>query len=112
MQKREVCVHLPKGTWELGVRIVFRFFKWQFSIGGNRKVSLSDGMHLHLHITNKERWWNLLFDIDLAFWLAEFFMELPHPWNIIYQIASNGFFFLWLARIWYIRNKYFQIIER
>ena len=112
MQGKEVSIELPPAQFDLSIKIVFRLFKWQFSIGGKRKVCLSEGEHLHLMITDKERWWNILFDIDLVLWLAKMFFELPHPWNIVYEVVSNGFFALWLARIWFIRDRYFQIIEQ
>ena len=111
MQGKEVSIELPPAQFDLSIKIVFRLFKWQFSIGGKRKVLLSEGEHLHLMITDKERWWNILFDIDLVLWLAKMFFELPHPWDIVYEVVSNGFFVLWLARIWFIRDRYFQILE-
>ncbi len=112
MQSKEVSIELPPTQFELGIKILFRLFRWQFSIRGKKKISLAEGEHLQLMITDKERWWNILFDIDLVLWLAKLFFELPHPWNIIYEVVSNGFFALWLARIWFIRNRYFQIIEK
>ena len=112
MQGKEVSIELPPSQFDLSIKILFRLFKWQFSIGGKRKVLLSEGEHLHLTIKDKERWWNILFDIDLVLWLAKIFFELPHPWNIVYEVVSNGFFALWLARIWFIRDRYFQIIEQ
>lgn len=112
MQGKEVSIELPPSQFDLSIKILFRLFKWQFSIGGKSKACLSEGEHLHLRITDKERWWNILFDIDLVLWLAKMFFELPHPWNIVYEVVSNGFFALWLARIWFIRKRYFQIIEQ
>ena len=112
MQSKEVSIELPPAQFELSIKILFQLFKWQFSIGGKKKMSLTEGEHLHLMIADKERWWNILFDIDLVLWLAKLFFELPHPWNIVYEVVSNGFFALWLARIWFIRNRYFQIIEQ
>lgn len=112
MQSSEVNIQLPAGEFVLSVKILFRLFKWQFNIGGSKKVNLTDNQHLHLNITDKERWWNILFDIDLIFWLAKFFFELPYPWNIIYEVVSNGFFVIWIARIWIIRDKYFIIKEQ
>ena len=112
MQGKEVSIELPPAQFDLSIKILFRLFKWQFSIGGKRKVLLSEGEHLHLTIKDKERWWNILFDIDLVLWLAKMFFELPHPWNIVYEVVSNGFFALWLARIWFIRDYYFQITEQ
>lgn len=112
MQSSEVNIQLPAGEFVLSIKILFRLFKWQFNIGGSKKVNLTDNQHLHLNITDKERWWNILFDIDLIFWLAKFFFELPYPWNIIYEVVSNGFFIIWIARIWIIRDKYFIIKEQ
>lgn len=112
MQSSEVNIQLPAGEFVLSVKILFRLFKWQFNIGGSKKVNLTDNQHLHLNITDKERWWNILFDIDLIFWLAKFFFELPYPWNIIYEVVSNGFFIIWISRIWIIRDKYFIIKEQ
>lgn len=111
MQSKEVTIELPAGEFELGVQIVFRLFKWQCSIGGSKQLCLEEGKHLHLLITDKERWWNTLFNIDLAFWLIRFFVEFPHPWNMVYEFISNGFFVLWMARIWFIRDRYFQLVE-
>ena len=112
MQGKQVNIELPPSQFDLSIKILFRLFKWQFSIRGKRKVCLSEGEHLHLTITDKERWWNILFDIDLVLWLAKMFFELPHPWNIVYEVVSNGFFALWLARIWFIRDRYFKIVKQ
>ena len=112
MQGKEVSIELPSAQFGLSIKILFLLFKGQLSIGGKSMVCLSEGEHLHLMIIDKERWWNILFDIDLVLWLAKMFFELPHPWNIVYEVVSNGFFALWLARIWFIRDRYFQIIEQ
>ena len=112
MQGKEVSIELPSAQFDLSINILFRLFKWQFSIGGKWKVLLSEDEHLHLTIKDKERWWIILFDIDLVFWLIRFLVEFPYPWNIVYEVVSNGFFALWLARIWFIRDRYFQIIEQ
>lgn len=109
MQNKEVSIQVQEGQYDLSVRILFRLLKWQLSIGGEKKVNLSEDEHLHLMITDNERWWNLLFDIDLVFWIAKFFFELPYPWDTVYEVASNGFFILWIARIWMIRDHYFEI---
>ena len=77
MQGKEISIELPPSDFDLSIKILFRLFKWQFSIGGKRKVCLSEGEHLHLMIIDKERWWNILFDIDLVLWLAKMFFELP-----------------------------------
>lgn len=112
MQSKEVNIQIPPGQYDLSIRIILALWKWQFQIKGEKKVILHEGQHHDLMITDRERWWNILFDIDLIFWIAKLFFELPYPWNTIYEVVSNGFFVLWAIRIWYIRNNYFKIIEK
>lgn len=112
MQSKKVNIQIPPGQYDLSIRIILALWKWRFQIRGEKKVILQEGQHLHLLITDRERWWNILFDIDLVFWIAKLFFELPYPWNTIYEVVSNGFFVLWAIRIWYIRNNYFKIIEK
>lgn len=111
MRSREVSVQMPEGTYTVDVKIMFKVFKWMFGIGGSRKVSLQDEDHVHLAVTDRERWWNLLFDIDLVLWLASFFLTLPQPWDVVYHVLSEGFFVVWLIRIFIIRNRYFILKE-
>jgi hypothetical protein len=37
---------------------------------------------------------------------------VPEPWGTIYEMVSNGFFAVWLLRIWIIRKSYFNIEEK
>lgn len=111
MQGKEVNIQLPPGQYDLSIRIILGLFNWRFQIRGNKNISLEEGQHLDLMITDKEQWWNILFNIDLVFWIAKLFFELSYPWNTIYEVVSNGFFILWAIRIWIIRNNYFKIIK-
>ena len=36
-------------------------------------------------------------------------INLPEPWGLIYEMLSNGFFAVWLMRVWIIRKKYFKV---
>lgn len=112
MQSKEVSIKIPPGQYDLSIRIILGLFKWRFQIKGDRKVVLEERNHLDLLITNRERWWNILFDIDLVFWIAKLFFDLPYPWDTVYEVVSNGFFILWAIRIWFIRNDYFMIMEK
>ena len=107
MQGREVNIHLPEGSYNLSIRIMFQPFKWRFNIGGSKNISISTNEQKQLWITDRERWWNILFDIDLMLWLAKFFFELRYPYDMMYEILSNGFFAVWILRIWMIRDRYF-----
>lgn len=108
MRGREVNIHIPKGIYIVGTKLVFPLWRWRFELSGETSITLSD-KDIQLQITDRERWWNLLFDIDLCLWIASFFVELPHPWNIVYHILSEGFFALWLIRIVLIRKRYFVL---
>lgn len=112
MQNKEVNIQIPPGQYDLSIRIILALWKWRFQIKGNEKISIEEGQHLDFIITDRERLWNILFDIDLIFWIAKFFFELSYPWNTIYEVVSNGFFILWTIIIYFIRNNYFKIIEQ
>ena len=107
MGKKDVNINIPPGTYNIGVKIVLQFFKWRLYIGTEQQLHLNAGSNTHLLIKDREKWWNLLFDIDLVVWIACLFLTLPHPWNIVYHVVSEGFFAIWLLRIWLIRKKYF-----
>lgn len=42
-------------------------------------------------------------------WFLKWFFDFGNYWDIVYEIASNGFFFLWLLRIWIIRKHFFRM---
>lgn len=106
---KDVTIQLPEGVYDIGVRIIFQLYKWRFYIGGHKQIAVQEEDNIQLNITDKERWWNILFDIDLVLWTAKFFYTLPYPWNTVYEIASNGFFIVWLVRIWMIRKHYYEL---
>ena len=58
---------------------------------------------------NKERWWDVIFSIDLILWIVLLFFTLPKPWNIVYHILSDGFFLVWLVRLIVLRKRYFTL---
>lgn len=110
MRTKEVSIQMPSGTFIVGVRLVFVVWRWRFDIGGETTVTTAEGQHTHLTITDSERWWNLLFDLDLVVWMASFFFTLPTPWDIVYHVLSDGFFALWILRIIVIRRRYFKLV--
>lgn len=72
-------------------------------------VRISDTGYNCLDFKDKERWWDIVFGIDLALWLATLFFAIPHPWNIVYHIVSDGFFIAWLIRLFVVRKRYFAL---
>ena len=111
MRGESVAIDLPEGTYRIGVKLLFKLWKWQLGIGGENVITTSDLVPANVRITDHERLWNILFDIDLVVWLASFFFTLPSPWNVVYHALSDGFFIVWIARIIIIRNKYFKLVN-
>lgn len=109
MKEEHVSIEMPEGEYNIAVKLIFRLWKWQFSLGGYKIVSVSEGFPTSIEITDRERIWNILFDIDLVIWVTSLFFTLPSPWNIVYHVFSDGFFVLWIARLIIIRNKYYRL---
>lgn len=99
---------LPEGTFNIAVRLMFGVGKWAFGIGGERTITTSDAP-THITISDRERWWNILFDIDMVVWVIGRFIDFPEPWNVIYHLLSEGFFAIWFLRIFIIRQRYFKL---
>lgn len=55
---------------------------------------------------DRERLWNILFDIDLVLWVVSWFVTMPP----LYKILSNAFFGIWLVRLVVIRKRYYKIV--
>lgn len=91
------------GMMSITVRSLYKF------IEGSAQVTAGPGELLTVSWTDHERWWNVLFTIDLVLWLVKFFFDLGQPWDLVYDLASNGFFVLWLVRLWIIRKHYFVL---
>ena len=112
MRSSDVGIDLPEGSYNLAVKILLGLWKWRFDIGGDTIVTLSEQLPTRVRITDRERWWNLLFDLDLIIWIACMFIELPESWNVIYHVLSEGFFAIWILRILIIRKRYFKLKPR
>lgn len=102
IKDKPVDIRLPEGEWKVTIRSMYRF------IEGSTVVDVHDGAVTHISFSDRERWWNWLFNIDLILWVLKFFFTIPEPWDTIYEIVSNGFFAIWLLRLWIIRKRYFK----
>ena len=98
-----VRVALPEGDYAVTVRSAYKF------IESTAQVHIAEGETLTLTFGDRERWWNWLFNLDLMLWFLKWFFDFGNYWDTVYEIASNGFFFLWLLRIWIIRKHYFRM---
>ena len=101
----------PMGNYTLKVQ-----FGGRVPIGKNGKsidVSVSSTEHVEVaRIGNtecvfhdRERLWNILFDLDLIAWVVSWFVAMPP----LYKIVSDLFFAVWLVRLVLIRKRYYKI---
>ena len=101
----------PMGNYTLKVQ-----FGGRVPIGKNGKsidVSVSSTEHVEVArngntecvFHDRERLWNILFDLDLIAWVVSWFMAMPP----LYKIVSDLFFAVWLVRLVLIRKRYYKI---
>lgn len=102
MQQESVNIQIPEGTFLVRIQSLL---KWFYS---EQLVTLQQGVENHLVFYDREKIWDLLFVIDIIGSLAKIFIHLPHHWNLIYSIFSNGYFILWIIYEFRIRKHYFH----
>ena len=103
MQTPEVNIELPEGHYMLKIQSMFPFFS------ATQVIQVKPSVRNVVEFQNREKWWDILFTIDMIFWIAELFFTLPHPWDIVYKVVTNGYFAIWLIYEWVIREKYYRI---
>jgi hypothetical protein len=103
MQRKEIQVKdIPEGVYRLKIQsmIPFLFAETEITVKrGENTVIFSD----------REKFWDILFTIDLLLVIVKWFITLPDNINLIYSIVTNGYFAVWLAYEWIIRKRYFRI---
>jgi hypothetical protein len=103
MQRKEIQVKdIPEGVYRLKIQsmIPFLFAETEITVKrGENTVIFSD----------REKFWDILFTIDLLLVIVKWFITLPDNINLIYSIVTNGYFVVWLAYEWIIRKRYFRI---
>lgn len=101
----EVHINIPSGRYKITIRSMYKF------IEGSEEVYVPINETKLLTFSDRDKIWNWLFNLDIVLWLIKRFAHVPEPWGTIYEIVSNGFFAIWLLRIWIIRKHYFAIKE-
>lgn len=102
---RTPCVHIeiPQGAYEITIQSLFPFIK------SSAIVRIDNGVDNVMEFEDKEKYWDILFSVDMLLWIASLFIELQKPYSTIYHIVSEGFFAIWLIHIIVIRKRYFKI---
>lgn len=107
----QLQINAPRGSYELKVQ-----FGGRVPIGKSGKtidISVSSTKQIEVPQTgdvecvfhDRERLWNIFFDIDLIVWVVSLLVTMPP----LYSILSNAFFAIWLVRLMLIRKRYYKI---
>ena len=75
------------------------------SVSSTAQVAVPQEGDVLCEFHDRERLWNILFDIDLVLWIVSWFVTLPP----LYKILSDVFFVIWLVRLVVIRKRYYKI---
>lgn len=106
MQQKKVTIMIQEGTYNIMIQSVFPFMY------ATCIAEISQGVENVISFKNRERIWDILFTIDLVLWIAGFFVSLPEPWDLVYEISTNAFLALWLIYEFCIRKRYYRIRQR
>lgn len=114
MQHPQARMNLSAGQHLLTVRcggylpVPFTKKTLTLSVEAGETIDVQEGKFTEVKFENRERWWNILFDIDLVLWLVRIFMTFPEPWGLVYDIVSNVSFAIWLLHFYLYRKRYFR----
>lgn len=103
MRTPSVRIDIPQGLYEVTIQSIFPFIKTAAI------VKIEEGVDNVLEFEDKEKYWDMVFSLDMVLWIASLFVELQKPYSTIYHIVSEGLFAIWLIHIVVIRKKYFRI---
>ena len=72
-------------------------------------VKIDEGVDNVLEFEDKEKYWDIVFSLDMILWIASLFIDLQKPYSTIYHLISEGLFAIWLIHIIVISKRYFRI---
>lgn len=104
-------LNAPKGKYDLKIQFGGRVLigksgkSIDISLSSTKQIEVSGVGDVECVFHDRERLWNILFDIDLIVWIVSWFATMPP----IYKTLSDAFFVLWLVRLLLIRKKYYKI---
>lgn len=103
MREKKTSIELLPGTYQVRIQSAL---KWFYS---DAMVSVSESSDAFIDYHDRERVWDMLFLVDIVFWCIKGIFHLAHPWSLIYDIFTNGYFALWAVYEVVIRKRYFKL---
>ena len=107
----DLRIEIPAGSYSLKVQFggLIPLGKsgknLDLSVSSTAQVEVPQEGDLLCEFHDRERLWNILFDIDLILWVVSWFVTMP----LLYKILSDVFFVIWLARLVMIRKRYYKL---
>ena len=111
LKNDQLQINAPRGSYELKVQFggcvpIGKSGKTiDISVSSTKQIEVSQTGDVECVFHDRERLWNILFDIDLIVWVVSLFVTMPP----LYSILSNAFFAIWLVRLMLIRKRYYKI---
>lgn len=78
MRTPSVTINMPQGMYEVTVQSVFPFIRT------SAIVKVDEGVDNVLEFEDKEKYWNLIFSLDMILWFASLFLNLQKPYSTIF----------------------------
>lgn len=106
-----LLINAPRGNYDLKVQFGGRVpigkngKSIDISVSSTKQIEVSGIGDVEYVFHDRERIWNILFDIDLIVWVVSWFVTMPP----LYKIISDIFFAVWIVRLIIIRKRYYKI---
>lgn len=113
MQGDEVRIEAPPGSYRLRIQFGGRVpigkkgKSIDLSVSATQQVEVPRENDTIVTFHDRERIWNILFDLDLIAWIVSLFVTFPP----VYKIISDVFFAVWIIRLILIRKRYYKITQ-
>ena len=107
----QLQLNAPRGNYDLKVQfggrvpIGKRGKTIDISVSSTKQIEVPYVGDVEYVFHDRERLWNIMFDIDLIAWVVSWFVTMPP----LYKIISDVFFAVWLVRLVLIRKRYYKI---
>ncbi len=98
-----LTINMPQGIYEITVQSMFPFIRT------SAVVKVDEGVDNVMEFEDKEKYWDIVFSLDMILWTASLFLNLQKPYSTIYHIISEGLFAIWLIHLIVVRKRYFRI---
>ena len=111
MKNDQLQGEIPPGSYALRVQFGGRVplgkkgKSIDLSLSATEQVNIPPAGETVCEFHDRERLWNILFDIDLVLWIVSWFVTMPP----LYKVLSDAFFAIWLMRLVIIRRRYYKI---